>query len=275
MSSIPTAPLLAVALFSVAACSGSNTSRPAPVPASNSLALASDGSVQAARADVSRASNGQILLTMTEGPMAGMSMQCNDATLGACLVVGGPAGTSGSGTLLERFSGQYAFVGNFSVLQVEDGALASPSLLVHAANPDWSSTAMTMPQGRVDYTGQFSAGAGLTGGPSGMISGTTTLIADFNAGVLAGQMSGGFEDGTAVSASFNNVTINASNGQFTTTDNSVILFQGSIADGLIDGAFYGPGAEEAAGIFQFGNEHGGMSGIFIACQGADASCITP
>lgn len=278
MSSIPTTPLLAVSLLALAGCFGGSSgggSSAAP-PAGSAVSVGADGTVQQARADVSRSENGRILLSMTEGPMAGMTMECTDTTLGACLVVGGPAGTSASGTLLERYQGQYAFVGNFSVLQVSGDALVSSSQLVHAASPDWDATATSLPQGRVNYTGQFSAGAGLTDGPSGMIEGTTELVADFNAGVLGGSFSGGFEDGTSVNASFNNITIDASNGQFTTTDDSVILFQGDLAaDGMIDGAFYGPGAEEAAGIFQMGNEHGGMSGIFLACQGLEASCITP
>ncbi len=277
MSNNPTVPLLAVSFLVVAGCSGGGGGggTPAAPPAGATMSIGADGTVQQARADVSRSDNGSILLSMTEGPMAGMTMECTDATLGACLVVGGPAGTTATGTLLERYRGQYAFVGNFSVLQVSGDALVSSSHLVHAASPDWDATATSLPQGRVNYTGQFSAGAGLTGGPSGMIEGTTTLVADFNAGVLAGQLSGGFEDGTSVNASFNNITIDAANGQFTTTDDSVILFQGDLADGVIDGAFYGPGAEEAAGIFQMGNEHGGMSGIFLACQGLEATCIAP
>lgn len=275
MSISPTAPLLAVSLLTLAACSGggkSGGSTPLPL---NALSSAPTGTVQQARADVSRAADGRILLSITDGPMAGMSMDCADATLGACLVVGGPAGTTANGTILERYRGQYAFVGNFSVLQVSEGALVSSSHLVHDASPDWTPTSMTLPQGRISYSGRFSAGAGLASGQSGMIEGTVALVADFNEAVLAGQLSGGFADGTPVSASFNNLTINASNGYFTTTENSVILFQGNVANGGIDGAFYGPDAQEAAGIFQFGNEAGGMSGIFLACQGADATCITP
>ena len=277
MSSIPTTPLLAVSLLVVAGCSGGSSGRGvgAVPPQGSAMSIGADGTVQQARADVSRSGDGRILLSMTEGPMAGMTMECADATLGACLVDGGPAGTSASGTLLERYQGQYAFVGNFSVLQVSGDALVSSSHLVHASSPDWDATAASLPQGRVNYTGRFSAGAGLTDGPSGMIEGTTELVANFNTGVLAGSFSGGFEDGTSVNANFNNITIDAANGQFTTTDDSVILFQGDLADGIIDGAFYGPGAEEAAGIFQMGNEHGGMSGIFLACQGLEATCIAP
>lgn len=275
MSSIQTAPLLAVALLSISACSGGG-SAPSTPPPPNALSIGPDNAVSASRADVSRSGDGRILLRMTEGPMSGMSVECVDATLGRCQVVGGPDGTTAEGTLLARYHGQYAFVGNFSVLQVTDGGLRGSSQLVHAPSPDAATGNVRLPQERANYTGAFHAGGGLANGTSGMVEGTVAMVADFNQAVLSVQMDGQFADGQNVSASYSNITIDTQNGSFTTTDNSVILFQGALVeDGMLSGAFYGPDADEAAGIFELGNEHGGMSGIFLACKGALADCIQP
>ncbi|MCC5955925.1 MAG: hypothetical protein JJU07_07475 [Natronohydrobacter sp.] len=266
-------PLLAAASVVIAACGGGKSITAAPP--SNTLSVGPSNTVTEARADVSRAPSGQILLQMTDGPMAGMSVECVDATLGRCIVTGGPDGTSAEGVLLQRMHGQYAFVGNFNILQVLDGNLQGQSIYVHSTSPDASGGPVNLPQDRTQYTGAFHAGAGLANGPSGMVNGSVQMVADFNQGVLSVRMDGSFEDGTALNASFSNITINASNGQFTTTDDSIILFQGALADGDMLGAFYGPFADEAAGIFQTGNDLGGMSGMFLACKGLSTDCIQP
>lgn len=278
MSKFVTAPLLAAAIFSLGGClGGGGSSGGAPqVQAPNAISQSSGNTVSTARADVSRASDGRILLRMTEGPMSGMSMTCTDATLGRCIVVGGPDGTSSEGTLLARYNGDYAFVGNFNVLQVTEDGIIGQSQLVHAARPGSETGNVQLPQGNVDYTGAFSAGAGLQDGPSGMVEGTVQMVADFNQAVLSIQMDGSFESGEHLSASFANITIDTASGSFTATDDSVILFQGAVVDGgILDGAFYGPNAEEAAGVFSVGNDLGGMSGIFLACQGMRADCVQP
>lgn len=268
-------PLVAAASLVLAACGGNSGNRTtAPLPP-NTLSVGQDNSVSQARADVSRAPSGQILLQMTEGPMAGMSVECVDATLGSCIVTGGPDGTSANGVLLERLHGQYAFVGNFNILQVGADGLQSQSLFVHSASPDADAGTVTLPQERSNYTGAFHAGAGLADGTSGMVDGTVQMVADFNQGVLSMQMDGSFDNGTGLSASVNNITIDASNGSFVTTSDSIILFQGALADGEVLGAFYGPNAEEVAGLFQMGNDLGGMSGMFLACEGFSADCIQP
>lgn len=274
MNTLTLAPLCAVSLLALAACGG-GSSAPQQVPF-NSSTVTTSSEVVPARADVSRAEDGRILLRMTAGPMDRTTILCEDARLGACQVVGGPAGTAGTGTLLERYHGQFAFAGNFSVMQLVDGNLEPTSQLVHAAGIDSAQGHVRLPQGVVSHTGRFSAGAGLTDGPDGgMVTGDIELLVDFNMGVLGGSISGGFESGEPVEASFNNVTINASNGQFAATDDTLFMFQSQVAGGDIRGAFYGPNAQETAGVFNIGNERGGMSGIFLTCQGAAANCIRP
>lgn len=256
----------------LAACGGGGGGS-AQIDPPNSFTLGTSGNVSASRADVSRNSDGRIVLNMTEGAMSGMTVLCEDQTMGRCQVVGGPAGTSADGTLVQRLAGSYAFVGNFAVLQMVDGVLVSNNQLVHAALPETSSITPTLPAAQASYTGAFQAGYGLENGESGLMSGSASLIADFNTGQLSGAMDGATEDGTGITASFNNITINATNGEFTSTDDTLILFQGAEAGGDIHGAFYGPNANEAAGIFNFGNDAGGMSGLFLTCHGDTADCL--
>ncbi|MCC1480591.1 transferrin-binding protein-like solute binding protein [Roseibaca sp. Y0-43] len=274
--SIQTKAAFAVACSALlAACGGGGDGggAPAPVAAPNSFTLGTNGTIQEARADISRGEDGRIMLTMTEGPMEGTTVLCVDQTMGRCQVVGGPEGTSGEGTLVQRLAGNYAFVGNFAILQLENGALVSNNQLVYGGLPEHADQTVALPEGQVSYTGRFEAGYGLANEEAGLMSGTASLLADFNAGRISGAFEGATGAGTGVSASFNNLTIDATNGQFTSTDDTVILFQGVEAGGAIHGAFYGPNADEAAGIFNFGNDQGGMSGIFLTCQGDTAGCL--
>ena len=257
----------------LSACGSGGGGGPAAIVPPNSFTLGTNGQVTPSRADVSRSSDGRIKLTMTEGAMTGMTVQCVDQTMGRCQVVGGPTGTSADGTLVQRMAGSYAFVGNFAVLQLVNGTLISNNQLVNAALPETASITPNLPTGQASYTGGFQAGFGLESGESGLMAGDAQLIADFNTGRLSGNFSGATGGGTGINASFNNITINAANGEFTSTNDTLILFQGAEAGGDIHGAFYGPNADEAAGIFNFGNTAGGMSGVFLACQGNTATCL--
>jgi hypothetical protein len=66
------------------------------------------------------------------------------------------------------------------------------------------------------------------------------------------------------------------NGRFFNTTNTTFTYGNAQAWGELDGAFYGPNAEEAAGAFGFGNSQGGMTGIMIGCSEYNpANCIAP
>jgi hypothetical protein len=243
----------------------------------NDPVVASGGAtVQDARADVSRAADGRIMLDMLSGPMTGSTLLCVDQTMGACLVVGGPATTSGEGTLTHRLAGNFAFAGQFSVLHVSNGVQYRNEHVIHAPLPEANSYNIDLPNGTAVYSGSFAAGAGVVvGGASqgGLANGSAQLIADFNTSILSGSLSGSLNNpaNSAVSASFNGLVIDASNGSFAANANTLILFQGQQAWGDVDGAFYGPDAEEVAGSFSFGNPAGGMTGMFLACQ-ASSPC---
>jgi len=263
----------AVALLSACGGGGGGDAIATPTEAPNSFTLGTSGTISQARADLSRADDGRVVLTMTEGPMEGTTVLCMDETMGRCQVVGGPTGTSGEGTLVQRLAGNYAFVGNFAILQLEGGVLISNNQLVQGSLPETADVELALPTGQATYTGAFEAGYGLEDGETGLMSGTTELVADFNTGRISGEFSGATESGTGIFASFYSLTINAANGQFTSTDDTLILFQGLEAGGDIYGAFYGPEANEAAGIFNLGNDAGGMSGVFLTCLGDSAGCL--
>ncbi len=274
MSSPRFAPLLAVSILALAACGGGSGGGSTGPVERGSLSIGTDGLVDQSRASVSRADDGRILLRITEGPMQNTTVLCEDQTLGACSVVGGPTGTSGQGTLLQRLEGDYAFVGNFSILQLIGGTSQTISQFAHSERPGTPPARVRLPrEGVANYAGRFSGSAGVSGRSAEMVEGDMSLLVDFNQAVLSGRMNADLSDGQPVSAAFNNVTVNASNGEFEATRDTLFLFQEQPARGEMSGAFYGPGAQEAAGVFNLGNPQGNMSGIFLACQGSEASCI--
>ena len=230
-----------------------------------------EGTLLRTEAMVSRASGGQIMLDMLSGPMEGMQLFCTDATLGACVVNGGPQGTTTEGTLVSRMSGNFAYVGHFSVVHVDaNNEQYTNAHVVQTDLPEAWDYQMRLPEGTATYAGNFSAGVGLNTGNGtvgGTASGSAELVANFNTATLSGALSGAVDgDGTAVSASFNNLAIDLDTGGFVSGDNTLILFQDATAWGDVGGSFYGPDADEAAGIFSFGNDAGGMTGIFLTCK---------
>jgi hypothetical protein len=272
MGSHFTTPLLAVGIFAIAGCGGGGGGGGGtPFVSRNSTTIDSQTfAASAARANLfRRSSDGAMLLQITEGPMAGVSVSCRDDQLQNCTVLGGRDNT-GTGGLTQHLQGQYAFVGNFRIDQRIYGTDASAAQLVHAAALDSPAATPNLPRSDIpaSYQGQFRGSAGLTDGPNGLVAGDAVLDVDFNAGILAARFDGGFEGGASLSAAFNNVSIDPQTGQFTATPDTVMTFQGANAGGNFDGAFYGPTGQEAAGIFNLGNASGGMSGIFLACEGA-------
>jgi hypothetical protein len=273
MGSHLTTPLLAVGIFAIAGCGGGGGGGAGGTPfvTRNSTTIDSQTfAASVARANLFRRSNdGAMVLQITEGSMAGVSISCLDGQMQNCTVLGG-ANNTGTGGLTQHLQGEYAFVGNFRIDQRINGTDASAAQLVHAAALDSPVATPNLPRSNIptSYQGQFRGSAGLTDGPNGLVGGDVVLEVNFAAGLLAARFNGGFDDnGPAISAAFNNVTINSQTGQFTSTDATVMTFQNANAGGNFDGAFYGPNGQEAAGIFNLGNEtHGGMSGIFLACQ---------
>lgn len=258
----------------LSACGGGGGGGAIITPAApNAISAVAGANPVEARADVSRHNDGRIVLEMTEGPMAGMTLLCQDQSLGACSVVGGAPGTDSSGRLVTRLAGDYAFLGNFEV-QIREGSTSrSTNQIVYSALPEQSHVTTSLPTGVIDYTGQFEGGFGLVTGESGQLSGTATMLANFDTGRISGDMTGRSQAGTLVSGNFNNLVIDPATQSFASTDATSIRFQQQEAWGDINGSFYGPNADEAAGVFNFGNGAGGMNGMFLTCEGAADSCI--
>lgn len=274
MSSFHAPALAGLALVSLAACGGGGGGGAVIVPP-NAVSIENAQPAQTARADISRHRDGRIMLDITDGPMQGMTVLCQDQTMGSCTVVGGAPGTDPEGRLTARMAGDYAFLGNFEV-QRRDGATATrTNQIVYAALPEQRDVTPNLPDRVVDYTGQFQGGYGLSNDDSGQITGTTRLLANFGTGRMSGEMAATTAAGTALSASFNNLEIDATTRTFVSNNDTTIRFQNQQAWGDMTGGFYGPNADEAAGVFNFGNGAGGMSGMFLACDGATADCVSP
>ncbi len=273
MKPIYTAALAAVPVLS--ACGGGSSGGAAGSAAAlNASTVAADGTATATRADVSRHDDGRIILSMTDGPLDGMTVICADEAMGDCTVVA--PDTEADGTLLQRMSGDYTFVGNFQVVRTDDDAPGPSGQLVHAALPEADADITpTLPEGTVSYTGRFAAGAGLASGEEGLASGTAQIDAAFGSGVLTVALDGQLENGgAAVSASFGGVPIDGGTAGFAADDGTTLRFQGDPAGGDIRGAFYGPDADEVGGVFDIGNDAGGMSGVLLGCAGARDVCIS-
>lgn len=227
------------------------------------------------RVEVSRNGADRVQFTFTDGPLKDMIVICADHAGAACTVVGGPDGTTAQGTLEGRMAGQHAYAGSLQILHNQDGALQRSFHRLYQAAPSTSPSVMpALPTGLATYTGAFMGGAGV-GTETGIAEGGITLTVNFNSARLSGVMGGSMRGtGTPVTASFNNVTIAPGTGQFASDTSSTFLFNNLLGGGRVQGGFYGPNANEAAGVFELGSTAGGMSGIFLGCAGATASCVT-
>ena len=171
-------------------------------------------------------------------------------------------------------AGNHAYAASLQLQQNAGGALSPSFHRIYHASPDTVTGARpALPQGVATYTGEFVAGAGV-GAQSGIAEGAMTLTVNFDAARVSGNLSGSLRDHrTPVSGSFNNISV-GQDGQFRSDANSSFLFENALAGGSVQGGFYGPTAQEAAGNFQIGNSAGGMSGIFLACQDTTRPCVS-
>ena len=277
MSRFLTISALAGVSVVLTACGGKGGSSAPAVTRAFTATISQAGSTAqpSSTVHVSRRDTGEVMFTFADGPLRDMVVICQDHAGAACNVVGGPQGTLAQATLEGRMAGQHAYAGSLRVQHNTDGNLTQSFHRLYQATPGTpDGTLPNLPGGLVSYTGEFVGGAGL-GAESGIAEGALTLTVNFNAARLSGVMSGSMRDTqTPVSASFNNVTVNPATGQFTSTGDTSFLFNNQLAGGVVRGGFYGPTADEAAGVFEMGNSQGGMSGIFLGCKGAAATCVS-
>lgn len=214
------------------------------------------------------------------GPMEGVIITCAEA--------GGGAGAracdvsnADSAYLVNELSGVHSYTGAFAVNGYGTDGGQDGFTAIHAS-PDERGF-VQLPGEAVGYTGQFQSGASLrTGGTqfAGRATGSVAMQADFAAGTISAQFNGSLRDDdtsltTPLAAGFEGGVIDP-NGRFYNSEETIFAYGGQQAWGELDGAFYGPNAEEAAGTFGFGNDLGGMSGVMIGCSDYNpANCVAP
>jgi len=214
------------------------------------------------------------------GDMSGVGVRCTRAGGGA-VVPECTAVNANSAYLVNELHGTHSYVGAFAVngygpTRTQDGFVA-----IHAS--PGATNPVLLPGAAVDYRGQFQSGGSIISGGrafSGRASGSMDLTADFAAGAIDAAFSGHLRDDatgdyTTLAAGFADAVIDP-NGRFFNNSNTTFSYGNAQAWGELDGAFYGPNAEEAAGTFGFGNSQGGMTGVMIGCSEYNpANCIAP
>jgi hypothetical protein len=214
------------------------------------------------------------------GPMTGVGVRCTRAGGGA-VVPECTAVNATSAYLVNELSGQHSYAGAFAVNGYGTNNNQDGFVAIHAG--PGANGPVLLPGASVDYRGQFQAGGSMTNNGntfSGRATGNMDMTADFAAGAINGTFTGQLRDDTTglytdLNAGFTGAEIDP-NGRFFNTTNTAFDYGGSQAWGELDGAFYGPNAEEAAGAFGFGNSKGGMTGIMIGCSEYNpANCIAP
>ena len=213
------------------------------------------------------------------GPMVGVGVRCTRAGGGAtvpeCTAI-----NADSAYLVNELSGVHSYAGAFAINGY--GPNDTDGFVTVHAGPG-ANGPVQLPGASVDYRGQFQAGGSLNSGGqvfSGRATGSSTMTANFGSGTIDAQFNGHLRDdrsglSTPMQAGFTDGVIDP-NGRFFNTSDTTFSYGGNQAWGEVDGAFYGPNAEEAAGTFGFGNSQGGMTGIMIGCSEYNpANCIAP
>ncbi len=253
----------AAATLGLSACGGgSGGGAAAPAAPLNALTQGHNGD-QASRASITRHEDG-FIVQIEDGPLRDTTVLCRDMRGQSCTVLGDPDQVTGEATVLSQLQGRYAHAANITIGATEGRDFTQ---LLHAPSTSRTVDTIRMPQGVTTYTGDFRAGATLDRtNESGMIGGTVQLDMNFDTARLNASFNGGFpDDGSSVSARIIGATIDPSSNQIVASDTARVTFEGVAGGGMMEGAFYGPNAEEAAGIFAVGAANiGGMSGIFVA-----------
>lgn len=216
------------------------------------------------------------------GNMAGVGVNCSRAGGGA-VVPSCDTTNARAAYLVNELSGVHSYAGTFVVEGFGAGGAQNATVAIHTSPSGQGRDRVQMPGGQSQYNGRFQAGGGVRDGGqmrNGVITGSVTLDVDFAQHSLDGAMTGSlYHDGTQtyvpVTAGFTNGVVGV-DGSIYNGDATQMQFAGREAWGQLDGAFYGPNAEEAAGAFSMGNNQGGMTGIFIGCSDhSRMNCLAP
>lgn len=216
------------------------------------------------------------------GDLTGVSIRCSRAGGGA-VVPECAASNADRAWLVNELSGRYAYAGAFSVEGHGTRRNQNTFVAIHSGPGMNPGEIVTLPGESVGYRGTFQAGASTIHNGAmhqGRVVGSVEMTADFAAGALSADFNGMLDaPGTTEIVRVNGGITDAvigQDGRFFNTADTVFTYNGAQAWGELDGAFYGPNAEEAAGTFGFGNDSGGMTGIMLGCTEYNPSnCVAP
>lgn len=215
------------------------------------------------------------------GPMEGVTVNCNRAGGGTVVPECNVTGAE-SAYLVNELSGNHAYAGAFAVNGIHGPNGAQDAFIAIHSSPTGAQT-VHLPGETVRYVSRFQGGGSIISSGqrfSGRTDGDSILMADFASGNLSMTFNGRVVDDRTgllapMTAGIDNATIGP-DGRFFNTADTGFTFAGQQAWGELDGAFYGPNAEEAAATFGFGNSTGGMTGIAIGCSDYNAfACVAP
>ncbi|SDX44719.1 transferrin-binding protein-like solute binding protein [Roseicitreum antarcticum] len=217
------------------------------------------------------------------GDMSGVGVRCSRAGGGA-VVPSCDVSNARAAYLTNELSGSHSYAGTFVVEGYGPGGNQNGTVALHASPTGQGRDRVQLPSGgQTQYNGRFQAGGGLVEGGqmrNGTINGSIAMDVDFAQHSLDGTMTGTLYDATTtryipVAAGFADAVVGVDGTIYNGTD-TTMTYGGQQASGQLDGAFYGPNAEEAAGSFGFGNELGGMTGIFVGCSAnSGVNCVAP
>jgi hypothetical protein len=244
----------------------------------------SRGNIEGIQATVSEGTGpNAVRVAIHNGPMAGVVIMCDRAG-GGSVMVNCRTTNADHALVVREMRSVNAYAGMFSVTEYGP-TVESAEIALHGPANGGGSETVTMPTaGTANYRGNFQSGAasGAQGSRrQGLASGDIVLTADFDAASVGAVLNGAIldQDGEYVGiyATFDGLQIDAADPLFYDAANTTMTWQGDEAWGEVEGGFYGPDAAEAAGAFAFGNDMGGMTGIFIGCNTAvhQMNCIAP
>ncbi len=219
----------------------------------------SDGTVEAGSASSTTATydntvDGKLAVTFAGGALDGRSLTF-DTDTGELI-----SGLEGSedGGMLTVLDGTYSTAAVLDVFEEDAGTKIAA---VHAGN----ATEDLPSSGSATYRGDV-VGLGFSS-VAGEAEGSIVVTADFNNGTVDGTISniritaeaGGI--GALADVGFAGAVMDRENATYA---GETVTIGGDVAQGRVDGGFYGPGAAETAGGIIATNDSGGLIGGYVA-----------
>lgn len=202
------------------------------------------------------------MIEFQDGYMAGTDWTCTSEPINCTTVDPDVIEEGVYGVLIGDQSGGFILFAGEPDPNDESQTFFTDSVIHFALNQE-EAQPVTLPSGSVSYEGDVNGGV-LINDVSDDMSGTVTITADFQSnltdGTIAGQQAG---TNTAFEVEWTDAPIMPGEGSFAGTDDTSYSFAGEASDGMIDGALYGPDANEATGGIWVGNEQGGATMVFV------------